>query len=208
MPAKILFLPGASGNIRFWEPVSNLLSSPAERVHVGWPGFGPTPADARVQGIDDLVAQVCDAIQGPTALFAQSMGGVIAVRAALEKRDLITHLVLTATSGGMDMARLGAQDWRPGFVAANPTLPPWFSSYQEDLTPRLRRVDIPTLVLCGDADPISPVSAGRYLAALLPHSDLHIIAGGTHTLAETHAHVIAPLIDAHLAQALPAAKTC
>jgi pimeloyl-ACP methyl ester carboxylesterase len=50
-----------------------------------------------VRGIADLVSRVVGRIEGATALIAQSMGGVVAVRAALEKPDLVRHLALTVT---------------------------------------------------------------------------------------------------------------
>lgn len=198
MPAKLLFLPGASGNTQFWLPVAQRLAHPAEKVHVGWPGFGSTPMDPNIQGLDDLAARVVADIQTPTALIAQSMGGVIAVLAALEKPQLITHLVLTVTSGGMDMADFGAEDWRPTLFAANPSLPRWFAAYHQDLTPKLATLGIPTLLLWGDADPISPVAMGQRLAALLPCAQLHVLPGGDHNLGNTFACDIAPLIDKHL----------
>ena len=201
MPSKLLFLPGALGRTQLWEPVANLLGHSAAKVHFGWPGFGSAPPDPFIRGIDDLVAKVVARIDQPTALIAQSMGGVIAMRVALEKPDLVTHLVLAVTSGGMDVAGLGGQDWRPLFHEANPLLPRWFSTYREDLSPRLSKVTMPTLLLWGDADPISPVGVGERLASLLPCAHLHIVEGGGHDLAETHAEVIAPLIDEHLAKA-------
>lgn len=201
MPSKLLFLPGALGRTQLWEPAAKLLVHPASKVHFGWPGFGSTPSDPSVRGADDLVSRVVAQIDQPTALIAQSMGGVIALRAALEKPNLVTHLVLAVTSGGMDVAALGGQDWRPSFHKANPLLPRWFSSWQEDLSARLSKVAIPTLLLWGDCDPISPVRVGERLASLLPCACLHIVQGGDHDLAETHASIIAPLIDEHLAKA-------
>jgi pimeloyl-ACP methyl ester carboxylesterase len=199
MPSKTLFLPGASGNTAFWHPVANLLSPQNRVVHMGWPGFGPTPATPNVKGIDDLVSLVLDEIDQPTAIIGQSMGGVIAVMAALERPGLVTHLVLTATSGGIDMAALGAHDWRPDFMRENPSLPSWFSDFKVDLTGRLRAIRTPTLLLWGDADPISPVAVGEKLAELLPNARLHVVSGGTHDLGHAKATEIAPLIDAHLA---------
>lgn len=200
-PSQLLFLPGASGNTRLWQPVADVLTHPASRRHVGWPGFGPTPAQAEVREFGDLVALVSRAIDRPTALIAQSMGGVVAVLAALAKPGLVTHLVLTVTSGGIDMAHFGAQDWREAFADAYPTVPSWFADCRQDLTLRLAELDIPTLLLWGDADPISPVGVGRHLAALLPRAALHVLAGGDHDLACTFARDIAPLIDTHLATA-------
>ncbi len=108
-PAKLIFLPGASGNTQFWHPVAERLAHPAQQVHIGWPGFGDTPPVPDVTGMSDLVARVLAEIDRPTALVAQSMGGIVAVLAALERPELITHLVLTVTSGGVDMSALGAQ---------------------------------------------------------------------------------------------------
>ncbi len=165
---------------------------------MGWPGFGSTPAAPNVQRFDDLLTMVIEEIDRPSALIAQSMGGVVAVLAALAKPELVSHLVLTATSGGIDMSRHGAIDWRPSFMEANPSLPCWFSDCQEDLTSRLLTIKIPTLLLWGDADPISPVGVGRQLASLLPCARLHVFSGGGHDLANTFAEEAAPLIENYL----------
>jgi pimeloyl-ACP methyl ester carboxylesterase len=197
-PSQLLFLPGASGQTQFWQPVSGLLACPASRVHVSWPGFGGVPRDPAVNGIDDLVSLIADGIDQPSALIAQSMGGVIALRVALRKPELVTHLVLSVTSGGIDLSPFDAQDWRPAMRAAQPGLPDWFASYHEDLAPALSTLRIPTLLLWGDADPISPVQVGQHLASLLPRAALHVFPGADHSLGCTLASCVAPLIDHHL----------
>lgn len=203
MPEKLLFLPGASGNTGFWRPVADNLAAPGFRIHFGWPGFGPTPPNPAVTSFEDLVQTVLAEIDRPCALVAQSMGGVIALRCALAKPELVTHLVLSVTSGGMNLEDLGAQDWRAAFQAANPTFPEWFSTYREDLTEKLPSIQTPTLLLWGDADPISPPEVGKRLAALLPHAELHVFHGGTHDLGYFLADKIIPLIDRHLTAPRP-----
>jgi pimeloyl-ACP methyl ester carboxylesterase len=197
-PSKLFFLPGASGRTEFWRPASDLLNYPAQKVHVTWPGFSGVPQDPSIRGIDDLVSRILADINQPSALIAQSMGGVVAILAALQKPELVTHLVLSVTSGGMGSAMFDAEDWRPGIRATHPELPDWFTSYQEDLTPSLSALRIPTLLLWGDADPISPVKVGRRLASLLPQAELHVFPGGDHDVACTFASLVAPLIDRHL----------
>lgn len=199
-PTQLLFLPGASGNTAFWGPVAELLAVRAAKQLLGWPGFGPTPPDPTVTGLEDLVARVVERIDQPTALIAQSMGGVIALRAAMELPGLVTHLVLTATTGGIDIEKLGASDWRPEFVKANPSLPAWFSSYRVDLTAHIPSIVAPSLLLWGDADPISPVAVGERLASLLPRAELHVLPLGDHDLGNTMSRTIAPLIDKHFAK--------
>lgn len=198
MPSQLIFLPGASGRTELWLPVASRLTHPAKKIQFGWPGFGSVPPDPQVKGIDGLVAKLVTDINQPTALIAQSMGGVVAIRAALEKPNCVTHLVLSVTSGGIDMSGFCAQDWRPSFHEENPSLPRWFSSYQEDMTDRLSGLHIPTLLLWGDADPISPARVGQRLASILPLATLHVFSGGEHDLVRSFAADIAPLIDEHL----------
>jgi len=197
-PTKLLFLPGASGSTAFWQPLANLLEYPGEKQIVGYPGFGSTPADPSVGSIDDLVQRIVKDIDQPTALIAQSMGGILAVRLALERPNLVTHLVLSVTSGGLDTRALGSTDWRPEFVKANPSLPQWFLSFESDLSSEFSRISQPVLLLWGDADPMSPVAVGAKLLELLPNADLRIIKGGHHDLAHEYAGELAPIVREYL----------
>jgi len=195
----LLFLPGASGNTAVWQPVSGGLRHPGERRFISWPGFGGVPTEPGVNSMDDLVDRVVDAMTGPVDMLAQSMGGTIAIRAALQKPEMVRHLVLSVTSGGLDLASLGAIDWRPWYREAFPTLPDWFMAERIDLTDRLRELTMPVLLLWGDADPISPVAVGERLAELFPRAELVVIKNGTHDLVAECAHEVIPHIEAHLA---------
>lgn len=198
-PSKLVFLPGALGRTEFWHPVSSLLTGGASKMHVTWPGFSGVPRDPDIRGIDDLATRVVSHIDQPTALIAQSMGGVVAILAALRQPELVTHLVLSVTSGGLGPMPEGAEDWRPATRAMDVTLPDWFTGYHDDLTEKLALLTMPTLLIWGDCDPISPVPVGKRLAAALPNAKLHVIAGSDHSVANTFASVVAPLIDRHLA---------
>jgi pimeloyl-ACP methyl ester carboxylesterase len=139
----LLFLPGASGNTAHWRPVDERLQNGAQRLHLGWPGFGEAPPDRSVRGFDDLLALVLARLNRPTALIAQSMGGVLALQAALVAPERITHLVLAVTSGCLPMAEHGAEDWREAFRLAHPRLPEWFATAAVDLTDQLPSVGFP-----------------------------------------------------------------
>src|SRR5205807_4010675 len=112
---KILFLPGSGASLDFWKPVGTLLPATWSKEYFGWPGLGRQPHDPAIKGIDDLIAMVVAKIEAPVDLVAQSMGGVIAVRIALAHPQLVRRLVLTVTSGGVDMAAFGASDWRADY---------------------------------------------------------------------------------------------
>lgn len=195
MPEQVIFLPGASGNTHFWRPVAQRLRPGPRHLHIAYPGFGPTAAEPGIRHLDDLVTRVVQQIDRPTALVAQSMGCVLAVLALAQRPQHLTHLVLTALSGGLDLAALGAEDWRP----AQGRTSNLFAAFDGDLRPALREVRVPTLLLWGDQDPLSPVAVGEHLTSLIPHARLVVVPGGDHTFANTHAAHVAPLVDAHLA---------
>ena len=48
--------------------------------------------------------------------------------------------------------------------------------------PALRTLDVPTLVVHGDVDPLVPLDAGREVAKVVPHARLHVIEGMGHAL--------------------------
>ena len=198
----LLFLPGAAGNRELWKPLAERVSHPGARRFLGWPGFGDVPSDPSISGISDLVSRVVDEMTGPSILFAQSMGGLIALRATLDAPDQVRSLVLSVTSGGIDVRALGGRDWRREFEANHPGTPRWFLDANEDLSPRLRDVTAPVLLLWGDADPISPVAVGERLAALLPDAELVVIPGGTHDLAHERAADVLPHVERHLARVI------
>jgi pimeloyl-ACP methyl ester carboxylesterase len=196
--AKVLFLPGAGASPDFWKPVGRLLPADWPKEYFGWPGLGDQPHDPTVKGIDDLVRRVVSRIDGPVDLVAQSMGGIIAVRVAIELPQHVRRLVLTVTSGGVDMTGLGASDWRPDYRKSFPRAAAWITEMGSSPGLPVEKIAAPTLLLWGDADPISPAAVGRHLESRIPNARLHVVPGGHHDLAQTHAPDVAPLIEAHL----------
>jgi pimeloyl-ACP methyl ester carboxylesterase len=198
MPS-LLCLPGASGRAAFWAPVAARLTDLGPASRLGWPGFAGEPADPSIGSLDDLFRWLLERLPpGRSDVLAQSMGGVLALRLALERPERVRRLVLTATSGGLDVASLGAADWRPGHHAAQPDAPPWFLRDRTDLSARLGEVKAPALLLWSDADAISPLAVGRTLQARLPDARLEVIAGGDHSFAENRADEVAALVRGFL----------
>jgi pimeloyl-ACP methyl ester carboxylesterase len=195
---RIHFLPGSSGRGEFWDSVRAELGD-LPTAAFDWPGLGGNAASTAVNGFEDLAAMVRGDLDGPSVLVAQSMGGVVAARVAAEAPDLVSHLVLAATSAGVDMEALGAHDWRPEFRRADPSAPEWLYEPQPDLTEVLTRLDVPVLLLWADRDAISPLAVGRRLAELLPRSELVVYHSAAHWFARDHASDIAARIRRHIA---------
>jgi len=195
---RVVFLPGAGGDGEFWRGVGEALPGAWEKVYLSWPGLGDQAHDLSVRGFEDLVGMVLDGLDRPSDLVAQSMGGVVAVEVATRAPQLVRRLVLVATSGGVDVGRLGADDWRAEYRRAFPEAAGWVADPCADQTDALRRIASPTLLLWGGADPISPVAVGEHLAALIPDAALRVVGGATHEFGRDEANTVAPLIEAHL----------
>ena len=194
----VVFLPGAGGSADFWRPVGDRLPKSWPKRYIAWPGLGDQPHDPDIRGMDDLVRLVVSRITGRVDLVAQSMGGAVAARIALAHPERVRRLVLCVTSAGVTMDGFGASDWRPDYRRAHPRAAPWITESEAAAALPVEAITAPTLLIWGDADPISPVAVGRHLAERMPWATLHVIAGGDHDVAATHPDAVAPLIRRHL----------
>ena len=195
---RVLFLPGAGASPDYWKPVGARLPQAWPKEYFGWPGLGDQPHDPTIQGMDDLVRLVAARIDGPVDLVAQSMGGIIAARLALEQPGRVRRLVLSVTSGGVNMAGLGAADWRADYRKSFPRAAAWITAAGASSDLPVERIAAPTLLIWGDADAISPVAVGRHLEQRIAGARLQVVPGGDHDLAQTHAELVASLIARHL----------
>lgn len=197
--ASLQFLPGAGGRADFWAPVASRLADLGPAQLLGWPGFSGNPAEPGITSLDGLFHWFVERLPAePCDVIAQSMGGVLAVRLAIEQPERMRRLVLAATSGGVGVASMGGEDWRADYLAELPGVPAWFADDRTDVSARLGEIAAPALLLWGDADPISPLAVGRFLAGRIAGSRLEVIPGGTHMFAEERPDEVAALIRAHL----------
>ena len=201
---KLLFLPGAGADPRFWRPVGDLLPQHWDKQYLGWPGIGHNPPQRGIASFEDLVGLAEERLvqlsrEGtPVDIIAQSMGGAVALALALAQADKIGSLVLAVTAGGMDVESFGAMDWRPGYREEYPKAAPWLYAARPNFSSDLGRIFHPTLLLFGDDDPISPPAVGEEFQRRMPNASLVILAGGSHALATERAEEVAKLVLQHL----------
>ena len=184
------------------DPSQSVLTTSGRAIGLAGPVSAASRPIPAIASLDDLfrwlLLQLPD---GVSHVVAQSMGGVLAARLAIEHPERVARLVLVATSGGVDVARLGAAEWRPEYRASLPDVPDWFVEDRTDLTGELGSIGAPTLLLWSDADPVSPLAVADLLAARIPDARRIVFAGGTHTLGEERPDEVAAAIRAHLTAA-------
>ncbi|VAX43695.1 Pimelyl-[acyl-carrier protein] methyl ester esterase [Acinetobacter calcoaceticus] len=195
---NLIFLPGASGSTAFWYPLIERLPQHYHTKIIGYPSFGDTLESFEVKSFEDLTHYVVDQINEESVIIAQSMGGIFAVAAALKKPQMIKGLVLIATSGGINLERFNVQDWREAYRQAFLKYPDWFITNNANYEEFLSDINIETLLIWGDNDPVSPVQVGQYLNRKFENSTLYVVKGGDHQLAEKHADEVAVQIETYL----------
>ena len=195
---NLIFLPGASGSISFWHPLIEKLPQQYHTKIIGYPGFGDTPESVEVKNFKDLTNYVLNQINDESVIIAQSMGGIFAVAAALQKPQLVKGLILIATSGGIDLERFNVQDWREAYRQAFLKYQDWFVTTNANYEDFLSDINIETLLIWGDSDPVSPVQVGQYLNQKFENSTLYVVKGGDHQLAEKHADEVSVQIENYL----------
>lgn len=83
-------------------------------------------------------------------------------------------------------------------IATYACVPAWHEDFRKDLA----KVDVPTLVVHGDADRIVPISAaGQRTAQLVKGAKLHVVKDGPHAVNWTHADEVTPELVNFLGQA-------
>jgi len=82
-------------------------------------------------------------------------------------------------------------------IASLACVPAWHEDFRKDLA----RVDVPTLVVHGDADRILPISAsGQRTAKLIKGAELLVVKDGPHCVTWTHADEVNPKLVSFLAE--------
>jgi pimeloyl-ACP methyl ester carboxylesterase len=160
----------------------------------------------------------------PFALAGHSMGGGIAIEYALRFPDRLAALILVSTGGRLRVApqildgilndfdaacRLLAV-WAHGdavnpallerYVAQLRTTPPailhadFAASDAFDRLADLGEISVPTLVVCGENDRMTPLKYSRSLAAQIPAAQLIVVPGAGHMVALERPQMVAAAI--------------
>ena len=235
----ILFHHGIGASAGIWAGWFPALADAHRLLSFDMRGYGRSHVPAADfawsldQMVDDLFAVADAAGVQRFHLVGESIGGTVALAAALARPQRIA--TLTVSNGahlGASIERAdawqrqlddgGVKGWSDAFLrdrfhddALSADQRAWFAAQQEkwpresilnalrvligtDLSPRLKDIAQPTLLLHPDGSPFIPVPVMAELHRLLPDAELNIIGHSRHGLPYSHATVCASLLRAFL----------
>lgn len=235
----ILFHHGIGASAGIWTGWFPALADAHRLVSFDMRGYGRSHIPAAdfawslEQMVDDLFAVADAAGLARFHLVGESIGGTVALAAALaEPQRIATVTVSNGAHLGASIQRVeawrrqldegGVKAWSDAFLrdrfhddALSADQRAWFAAQQEkwpresilnalrvligtDLSPRLKDITHPTLLLHPDGSPFIPVPVVAELHRLLPDAELNVIGHSRHGLPYSHATVCASLLRAFL----------
>jgi pimeloyl-ACP methyl ester carboxylesterase len=235
----ILFHHGIGASAEIWLGWHSTLVDSYRLVTFDMRGYGRSHIpDAGFAWSLDLMVEDLFAVADAAGLqrfhlVGESIGGTVALAAALARPDRIA--TLTVSNGahlGASIQRVeawrrqldegGVKAWSDAFLrdrfhdgAVSAERLAWFAAQQEkwpresilnalsvligaDLSPRLKDIGCPVLLLHPDGSPFIPVPIMAELHRLLPNAELNVIGHSRHGLPYSHAGVCASLLRTFL----------
>jgi non-heme chloroperoxidase len=127
----------------------------------------------------------------PLSVFDEIRAGVVKDRSQFYK-DLSLPFYGYNKPGAKASEGVRGEFWREGMQSSIVASYDCIKAFSEtDQTEDLKKIDVPTLVIQGDADQIVPIDdSGRLSAKLVKNGTLKVIPGAPHGLCTTHADVI------------------
>lgn len=225
----LLAVHGIQGTSTAWSSVAQACATQARFICPNLRGRGDalrgqSPEDYRLEAFSEDLAQIAKPLDSPFILAGWSMG----VSVALEylRRNAGPRpcgLILLSGSprpglapwfserGERLLAEIAAREKRLKLaLAADHQAVAWTWEGLQDVdhSASLAAIELPTLIIHGDADPDSPLEHAHWLSAGIANAELHVIAGAGHSLltentAEVAQHINAFIAKLHHAQERP-----
>lgn len=203
-----LLVHGWGGTGRSLSKLASLLKDTYTVYTLDLPGFGssdrPNPDWGVAEYAGIITSFLREKIKQPVVFFGHSFGGALGVYIASSEPALFSRLILASasyhrTSGPQSRLPLRKLPFLPGWLklivrkAAYKLLYPksdilnypfleenYRTIVSHDLTPHLKNIAMPVLILWGENDRDTPVADARLLKDNLPDAHLVIYPGATH----------------------------
>jgi pimeloyl-ACP methyl ester carboxylesterase len=213
MPRTVVFVHGAGGSHHTWRDQWAGLKGAARLIIPDLPGHGVSMGSPR-ETVDDYAAWLADFLKevgiSKFVLAGHSMGGAVALQAAVSRIAGLEALVLSGTGAKLKVSPVIFGGIAARFREFAPELVEWMMARETDATlrddvtrdvlftrpsafaadfracdafdvrGRLGEIRVPTLVVVGDDDRLTPLKYSEFLATNIRGAVLKIIRGAGH----------------------------
>jgi len=236
----LLLLHGWGLHGGVWDTLMPRLTPHLRITRLDLPGHGRSRAVAMPHSLTELALQTMAAVPPGTVVLGWSLGGLVALEAALRMPQRLRGLILADATprfttgedwscamppeqlrefaGGLahdyqdtlqrflslqvrgdESARAALRELRESlFARGEPDTASLAVGLEilkdSDLRDRLRNVSLPTLVLAGGYDRLTPPGASEYLAAHIPDAKLEVFPKAAHAPFISHADAFAAAV--------------
>ena len=184
----IVWIHGIGGSHHYWDEI--LPEIPGFR-HVSYDvrGMGDSEGSDGPVALEDWAADcasLMDELGIERAVIAgMSMGGAITMRFGIDFPEKVTALLLQSTSSRVGQAATDhwmaqADETEQGGNALLAAAQRSVAKYNMD--EEIKKFDVPSLILVGDADQTTPVGGSVIMNRCIPNSELEIYPGAGHSL--------------------------
>lgn len=201
--SPVALVHGLSGSTRWWSRNVAALAEHHLVAAVDLIGFG---RNRRLTAplvlppfheVSALLARWLETFEEPVHLAGHSMGGLLAIRVAAERPDLVRSLILVSAVGipfalkpGPHLRALPRRPWGlnlapivlPDAFRAGPTSLAVASArvIRGDATEWMRHLRVPALLVWGESDPLVPVHYGEEMKEQIKGSRLVVLPNAAH----------------------------
>jgi pimeloyl-ACP methyl ester carboxylesterase len=186
----IVLVHGFTGNLHFWDSVVTELSRRFRVLRADMVGFGESDKPEGPYSLElwaGTLAELMRSLEIEKAIvMGLSMGGAIVQRFGLDHPDLTEALVILSTSSEVnDAARQWWDDRAHRIETGEDELPPGndpracataaraIAVY--NMTAELPRISVPSLVMVGEDDKMTPPGGAVIISRRIPGAELHIL---------------------------------
>jgi 2-hydroxy-6-oxonona-2,4-dienedioate hydrolase len=183
-----VFLHGLVGLNEHWEDVAARIRTEARCILFELPLLKLRGSHCSIQGATDLTARFLrEQLTEPAVLVGNSFGGHVAARLAIEYPQLVRGLVLTGASGVMEKSMVSdiqirpSKDWLRRKIGElffdqshmrEADLDRAYAELSDRLGERMRDIRVPTLLVWGKQDVVTPPEAAQGFARYIEDSRL------------------------------------
>ena len=225
MPYPILILHGWGSCAKKWDKVKELLENQGYQVFVpDLPGFGQNPPPNKAWNIDDYVEWVKDFCEKNNLsrffLSGLCFGGSVAAKYSLRYPEDIEKLFLSASAGirkktaKKEFFKKISPFFR-GFSLLRRIFYRFFvkSDYQytsgimretylkvinEDISGLFSQIKVPTVIIWGEKDDITPVADAYFMNKEIKNSQLEVLPGIGHRIRKEAPELLVEKIIKHI----------